>query len=438
MSDMFSSLKLPNGRELPNRICKAAMEENMCEAGQLPGPRLFNLYKKWAEGGAGLILSGNVMVAPDAFTGPGGVLLTKETLKDDHAVACFKEWARAGTSGQGQFWLQISHPGRQVFSAQGTELVSASATKVKMSGAENLFTTARALEEPEIDAIITRFADTAAAAQELGFDGVEIHAAHGYLISQFLSPLTNLRTDKWGGSLENRARILLEIIDAIRSRVTPSFGVAVKLNSADFQKGGFEKADAAQVVKWLNNRDIDFTEISGGSYESPAMMGAGSASEKRAEKHPDKHAGKQPDNRTDSTKARELYFLAFAEDIAEAANMPIMVTGGVTQKSTVEGALAGGKVELIGIARAMAYAPDLPKRWQDGTLQQVTWRRAAFKKRVLVAIGNMALTKNNLHRIGAGKAPDPSASPLWVLIKDRLRLWRLTKRYKKWLAEQIG
>lgn len=397
------------------------MEENMCEPGQLPGTDLCNLYKTWAKGGAGLILSGNVMVAPDAFTGPGGVLLTKKTLDDHHAVTCFKNWAQAGTSGVGQFWLQISHPGRQVFSAQGTELVSASATKVKMSGAENLFTTARALEDNEIDALVTRFADTAEAAQTLGFDGVQVHAAHGYLVSQFLSPLTNLRTDQWGGSLENRARFLLAIIDAIRARVKPSFGVGVKLNSADFQKGGFDKDDAAQVVRWLNKRSVDFTEISGGSYESPAMMGAGAE-----------------DNRAQSTKARELYFLSFAEEIAQAADMPVMVTGGVTKKSTVEAALAGGKLDLIGIARAMAYAPDLPNRWKDGSLEQVTWRRASFKKRMLVAIGNMALTKNNLHRIGANKAPDANASPLWVLIKDRLRLRRLTKRYKTWLAEQSG
>lgn len=419
MSDMFSPLKLPNGTHLPNRLCKAAMEENMCDPGQLPGPRLFKLYEQWAKGGVGLILSGNVMVAPDAFTGPGGVLLTKDTLRDEQAVARFKAWAKSGTLGAGQFWLQISHPGRQVFAAQGTQLVSASATKVKMSGAESLFTPARALESHEIKAIITRFADTAQAAQTLGFDGVQVHAAHGYLVSQFLSPLTNLRTDEWGGSLGNRSRFLLDIIDAIRARVGPSFGVGVKLNSADFQKGGFDKADAAQVVTWLNSRNVDFTELSGGSYESPAMMGGGTQKKQ-----------------ANSTAARELYFLSFAEEIASAADMPIMVTGGVTQKSTVEAALGGGKVDLIGIARAMAYAPDLPNRWKSGEQKQITWRKAAFKKRVFTALGNMALTKNNLHRLGAGKKPSLNASPLLVLIKDRLRLKRLTKRYKNWLAAQ--
>jgi len=310
MSDMFSPLTLPNGSQLPNRLCKAAMEENMCDAGQLPGPRLFELYKTWAEGGVGLILSGNVMVAPDAFTGPGGVLLTKDTLKDEQAVARFKEWSKIGTSGAGQFWLQISHPGRQIFATQGTELVSASATQVTMPGVDNMFTTARALEGHEIDALMTRFADTAEAAQSLGFDGVQVHAAHGYLVSQFLSPLTNLRRDEWGGSLENRARFLLGIIDAVRARVGPSFGVGVKLNSADFQKGGFDKDDAAQVVTWLNSRGVDFTELSGGSYESPAMMGSAASN-----------------SQSDSTAARELYFLSFAEEISNAADMPIMVTG---------------------------------------------------------------------------------------------------------------
>jgi 2,4-dienoyl-CoA reductase-like NADH-dependent reductase (Old Yellow Enzyme family) len=418
MNDMFSPLTLPNGSQFPNRLCKAAMEENMCDAGQIPGPRLFNLYRKWAEGGAGLILSGNVMITPDALTGPGGIVLTKETLGDEHAAARFKQWAKIGTSGAGQFWLQLNHPGRQVFAAQDTALVSASATQVSL-GVDGLFTRARALEGDEIKALVTRFAETAEAAQALGFDGVQIHAAHGYLLSQFLSPLTNLRTDEWGGSLENRARFLLAVIDAVRARVGPSFGLGVKLNSADFQKGGFDKDDAAQVVTWMNGRGVDIAELSGGSYESPAMMGRPAY-----------------DTRSESTKARELYFLDFAQEIAQAANMPIMVTGGVTKKSTAADALEDGKIDLIGIARAMAYAPDLPNLWRAGAREHVTWRAAKFKKNILNSIGNMALTKNSLHLMGADKPPALTASPLIVLIKDRLRIKRLTKRYKTWLAKQ--
>ena len=392
------------------------MEENMCAAGQLPSKGLFELYRQWAAGGVGLILSGNVMVSPDAMTGPGGVVLTKETLANEAACALFRRWAEIGRSGTGQFWMQISHPGRQIYAAQGTEPVSASATKVNLPGLEAMFDTARALEDHEIKAIITRFADTAAAAQTLGFDGVQIHGAHGYLVAQFLSPLTNLREDDWGGSLENRARFLLEIIKAIRARVGSKFGVGVKLNSADFQKGGFDATDAAQVVTWMNDLHVDCTEISGGSYESPAMQGF------------------SKDGRSESTKARELYFLGFAEEISKVAKMPLMVTGGVTQKATAEAALAGESVDIIGIARAMAYVPDLPNKWRAGEALHVTWRQAVFKKSFLVAVGNMALTKNNLYRMAAGKGPSLNASPMLSIIKGRLRTKRLTKRYKKWLA----
>ena len=278
-----------------------------------------------------------------------------------------------------------------------------------------MFVTARALSADDIQEIVTRFADTASAAKELGFDGVQIHGAHGYLVSQFLSPLTNLRDDKWGGSLENRARFLRDILTAVRERAGPDFGVGVKLNSADFQKGGFDQKDAAQVVQWLNKLGVDFVELSGGSYESPAMQGF------------------SKDGRSDSTEARELYFLGFAEDIAKVAEMPIMVTGGVTQRATAVDALSAGSVDMIGIARAMAYVPDLPQQWQKGESLKVTWRQASFKNRVLTALGNMALTKNSLHRMGRGKAPDLSASPLASILKDRLRISRLTKRYKKWL-----
>jgi len=220
MSRLFNPLILPNGQIFKNRLCKAAMEENMAEPGQVPGEALFNLYKAWGEGAPGLILTGNVMVDPKALTGPGGVVLQKATLAAGDNQQRFERW-------------------------------SASATKVSMAGADKMFDTARALTGAEIKAMITRFAETAAAAEACGFDGVEIHAAHGYLVAQFLSPLTNKRGDEWGGPLENRARFLIEIVRAVRSRVSDGFGVGVKLNSADFQKGGFDVEDARGVVEML-------------------------------------------------------------------------------------------------------------------------------------------------------------------------------------------
>lgn len=417
MSQIFTPLTLPNGQTIPNRLCKAAMEENMAEDGQIPGQALFNLYQQWADGGAGLILTGNVMVAPDAMTGPGGVYLGHETLADDAVKTKFETWAKTGKSGGAKLYMQISHPGRQVYATQGTQPVSASTTKVKMEGpAEKMFATARALTGDEIRGIIKRFADTAHAAEVCGFDGVEIHSAHGYLLAQFLSPLTNLRTDEWGGPLENRARLLLEVVREVRKRVEPEFGVSVKLNSADFQRGGFDIGDARQVVDWLNGEAVDFVELSGGSYESAAMMGMAD------------------DGRAQSTKEREMYFLDFAKDIGAAANMPLMVTGGVTKRATAENALAEGDVEIIGIARAMGYNANLPNDWKEGknlqvTLPVVTWKNDLFK-----GLANMAMTKMNLYRMGDGRPPKTSPRPLISTIKQQMKQTAQTKRYKRWLA----
>jgi len=416
MSHIFNPLTLPNGQTIPNRLCKAAMEENMAELGQVPGTALVNLYQQWADGGVGIILTGNVMVSPTAMTGPGGVYLGSETLAQGDNKLRFETWAKAGKSGGAKLYMQISHPGRQIYAAQGTEPVSASATKVTMSGpAEKMFATARALTRDEIRGIIKRFADTAHAAEMCGFDGVQIHAAHGYLLAQFLSPLTNLREDEWGGPLENRAKLLLEVVREVRARVEPGFGVAVKLNSADFQKGGYDIGDAKQVVDWLNAEDVDFVEISGGSYESAAMMGMAD------------------DGRAQSTKDREMYFIDFAKDIAEAAKMPLMVTGGVTRRQTAEDALAGGHVAMIGIARAMGYNPNIPNDWELGQNLHVPLPVVKSKNKLFKGLANMAMTKMNLYRMGDGLPPKAKPSPLMSTIKQQMKNSAQTKRYKTWL-----
>lgn len=416
MTDIFSPLTLTSGHILPNRLCKAAMEENMADQGQLPGQDLAALYGAWARGGAGLILTGNVMVAPDAMTGPGGVYLGKETLSDPITRERFETWSAAGKSGGAALVMQISHPGRQVYAAMGTQAVSASATKLKMSGpAEKMFSAARALSGDEIRAMITRFADTAEAAVSCGFDGVQIHAAHGYLTAQFLSPLSNLREDEWGGSLENRARFLLEIVRAVRARIGDKAIVSVKLNSADFQRGGYDLDDAARVAGWLSDEGIDLLEISGGSYESPAMMGMAA------------------DGRAQSTTEREMYFLGFAEQIGAAASVPIMVTGGVTKKATAAHALATGHVDVIGIARAMAYNPSLPNDWRAGENIVTPLPVLKAKNPVFKSLALMAMTKANLYRLGAGKRAKVRQSPILSILRQQMRTGAQTKRYRHWL-----
>ena len=418
-SPLFDPLTLPNGSTLKNRLCKAAMEENLAvQPGQYPGDKLFRLYCQWAHGGVGLILSGNVMVDPSALTGPGGVVLQKGT-----DLTPFRKWAEIGKSGGAQFWLQISHPGRQLYKSMGETAVSPSDVSLDLGKFSSMFAPVRALEPDEIREKITRFADTAEAAEEAGFDGVEIHGAHGYLVSQFLSPLTNKREDEWGGSLENRARFLLEIVDAVRARVKPGFGVGVKLNSADFQRGGFAFEDARQVVQWLNGRGLDMVELSGGSYESPAMQGTAE----------DASGGTKS-----STLAREAYFVDFARDIAKVAEMPIMVTGGITRREVAEAALAqdeqGFGVKLLGIGRGMAADPALPNDWSEGRNADVTLPVAGLKNPSLNGLATMALTKQQIERMAKGKTPGDGGSAIAALLADQWRAARRAKKYRKWRA----
>jgi len=395
----------------------------MAEGGQVPGAALINLYSAWSnaaaanDAGPGIVLSGNVMVDPTAMTGPGGVVLEADTLDDPKTRAQFETWAKTGQAGGSKFVMQISHPGRQVFANMGTQPVSASATKVNLDGlASKMFTDARALTEDEIRGLIRRFAETALAAQGAGFDGVQVHAAHGYLVAQFLSPLTNLREDAWGGPLENRARFLLEIIRAIRDRVNDNFIVGVKLNSADFQKGGFDIADSEQVVDWLNAEAVDFVEISGGSYESSAMM------------------GNSEDGRVESsTEKRELFFFDFAKRISETANMPLMVTGGVTRRETAENALNDAGVDMVGIGRAFAYNPQLIADWREDKSLQVTISRAGWKDKAMGSLAGMAMTKQQLYRLGDGLPIKPKQNALFALIGQQMKTAKMTKRYKAWL-----
>jgi 2,4-dienoyl-CoA reductase-like NADH-dependent reductase (Old Yellow Enzyme family) len=403
-SSIFSSFILPNGQVLKNRLVKAAMEENLATFEHLPGDELKCLYKAWAEGGVGLILTGNVMVDHLAMTGPGGVVLEQNT-----DLTPFIEWAKLSKINNTKIWMQINHPGRQVFKKMGGKVLSPSDVALQMGKHSSMFSAPKPMHEDEIQDVIQRFTTTAQRAEEAGFDGVEIHAAHGYLLAQFLSPLTNKRNDKWGGSLENRARLLIDIVKSVKAVCGEGFAIAVKLNSADFQRGGFNIEDAEQVVKMLNKLNIDLVELSGGSYEAPAMQ------------------GRTADNRT---LAREAYFLEFASKIAENVSLPIMTTGGVRRYDVAKQVVDSG-VQLVGMASALALTPDLPHQWQHDTTVLGHIPVVKWKDKTLSGLATMAMVKQQLRRIGAGKSPKLSASPVWALITDQVRGAKLTKRYKK-------
>ena len=403
----FQPLLLPNGTQIPNRIAKAAMEENLAALDQGPSAALLRLYQAWAEGGAGLLLTGNVMIDRRAMTGPGGVVL-----ENDRLLQRFRDWARIGRAQGAQFWMQLNHPGRQMQANLGQPTVAPSAMALELGSFSKMFPLPRPLSDEEIGELIQRFARSAALAEQAGFTGVQIHAAHGYLLSQFLSPLSNQRTDSWGGPLENRARLLLEVVKAVRAQVAPSFCVTVKLNSADFQRGGFDASDAKRVVELLNELDVDLVELSGGSYEAPAMQG---------------------DARDGRTLAREAYFLEFAREIAQVARMPVMVTGGIRRLPVVQQVLDSG-LAMAGIATALAIEPALPRQWQAGQNSTAELPPIRWKRKALASLAYMAAVKYQLRRLSQGRRPNPGVSPLRALLAEQLKTARRARQYRRLMA----
>jgi 2,4-dienoyl-CoA reductase-like NADH-dependent reductase (Old Yellow Enzyme family) len=405
-ADLFSALTLRSGLVLRNRIAKAAMEEGLAGEGQLPDERLVALYRRWGAGGAGLLITGNVMVHARALTGPGGVVL------DTNApLEPFQRWAEAGKAGGGAMWMQISHPGRQVRAEMPGVAWGPSDVAIELGRHSRRFARPTAMTAEQIEETVERFAVAAARAEMAGFDGVEIHGAHGYLLSQFLSPLVNRRTDRWGGSLENRARMLLDVVRAARAAVSASFAVAVKLNSADFQRGGFDADDAQKVIAMLAPLGVDLVELSGGSYESPAM------------------AGRPADERT---AAREAYFLELAADLAKTSPLPLMLTGGITRRRTAEQVLASG-IDLIGMGTAVAVTPDLPDRWLRGEQPAGRLRAVTWSDKTVASAASMALVRHQLRRIARGADPVLRTHPAHALVCDQMVARRSLRRYRSWL-----
>jgi 2,4-dienoyl-CoA reductase (NADPH2) len=403
----FQPLTLPNGSQLPNRLAKAAMEENLADADHAPSQALIRLYRTWAEGEVGLIITGNVMVDPRAMTGPGGVVLS-----NDQHTERFKAWAQAARSHGGQVWMQLNHPGRQMPKALGQDTVAPSSVPMQLGSFSKQFNPAREMTAADIAEVQARFVRSAVLAERMGFNGVQIHAAHGYLLSQFLSPLTNRRTDAWGGSLINRARLLLDVVHEVREAVGPGFAVSVKLNSADFQRGGFSQEDATQVVQWLNPLGVDLIELSGGSYEAPAMHGQA---------------------RDGRTLAREAYFLEFAQEIAQAATVPLMVTGGVRRLPVAEQVLASG-IAVVGMATALALNPRLPREWHQGLPSAPMLRAIPWKNKVLASVAYMDMVKHQLSRLSQGRASDPNVAPALALVRQQLGTQVKNWRYRRWAS----
>ena len=277
-------LTLPNGIVLKNRIGKAPLTEGLADPMNRATGRHVRLYGRWAEGGAAVVVTGNVQIDRRYLERPGNVVID-----GNGGLDALRAYAQAGTANGTQLWMQINHPGRQTPRRVCEQPVAPSAVPLALP--ESAFAHPRAMTPEEVADVPRRFAEVATIARQAGFTGVQVHAAHGYLLSQFLTPLVNRRDDRWGGDIAARASLLLEVVRAVRAATAPGFCISVKLNSSDFQQGGFSTEDCLQVVRWLGEASVDLIEISGGNYEKPAMMGSGAK---------------------ESTVRREAYFLDYA------------------------------------------------------------------------------------------------------------------------------
>jgi 2,4-dienoyl-CoA reductase-like NADH-dependent reductase (Old Yellow Enzyme family) len=358
------------------------MSEILGSPEHAPGMELETLYGRWAEGGIGLSISGNVMVDRTALGEPGNVVLDSAD-----RLEAFRRWAKAGRQNDTRFWMQLNHPGKQSpkFLTPQTVAPSAIGFGPRLAKA---FSVPRALEEHEIEGIIQAFAQSASLAKQAGFDGVQIHGAHGYLVSQFLSPRHNQRTDRWGGSLENRSRFALEILKSIREQVGPEFPIGIKMNSSDFQKGGFDEEDSVSFMQELVRSGIDLIEVSGGTYEAPAMTG-------------------QNSKVRESTKLREGYFLSFVENIRDKVSAPLAVTGGFRSSAGIPAALDSG-IDMVGLARPLAVDPDFPNSLLNGD-HRIDLRRLSTGLKSFDQMISLDITwyENQIARIARGKQPDP-------------------------------
>lgn len=401
MNVLQEEMILPNGVLLSNRIAKSAMSENLSNKHHEPTPVLINAYKVWSKSGAGLLITGNIMIDSNAIGEPRNVVV--ENRKN---IETLKEWAESVKGTNTQLWAQINHPGRQAMEQINSSLKAPSAVPLKTGGRKNATKKVpQVLNESEIQEIIEAFAHTAIILKEAGFSGVQIHGAHGYLVSQFLSPYTNSREDKWGGTLENRSRFVVEVYRKIRERVGSDFSIGIKLNSTDFQKGGFSEEESMEVVKILSKEGIDLIEISGGTYEAPAMMG----------------------KRKESTIKREAYFIDYIEKVRKITTTPLMLTGGFRTVSVMRDAVASNQLDIIGIARPFAVFPNIGNEiCNESRVNFITNIKKTGVKAIDSAM-NIIWFEAQIKRIGQGKKPNPNLSGwsvflnyAWLILEQKL------------------
>jgi 2,4-dienoyl-CoA reductase-like NADH-dependent reductase (Old Yellow Enzyme family) len=397
-------IQLPCGLTLPNRLVKASMTEHMAAPDGRPTERHVQLFRRFAEGGSGLLLTGNVVIDGHHLEAFGNV-----TFETSQELEPYRRWARAG--GATPIVMQLNHPGRQAMRSVTQEPVAPSAVGLPN---KKYFATPRAMDESEILATVERFATAARTAERAGFAGVEVHAAHGYLLSQFLAPNVNRRTDQWGGALANRARLLMRVVERIRESVSRDFAVGVKLNAGDFVGGGLEAADATEVMGELCRRDVDFIEVSGGTFERPVSFGHGLS---------------------ESTRKREGYFIEMAQRAREVTTVPLIVTGGWRSAAAMNEAIRSGACDLIGLARPLAAEPALPRRLMADPQARAQEPVLKRPRGPIASLAELLWYREQLERIAAGKQPRTGGSTLSALLRGllytKVQAWQRNRHLRR-------
>lgn len=331
-------------RDAPNRFLKGAMTErisswdpNNLEARGVPSKNLHNVYKRWGEGGIGNILTGNIMFEYDHLEAMGNPIIPVDAPFEGERFESFKEMATQGKANGSLMIGQVSHPGRQVEERIQKNPISASDVHLDKEVMGLKFAKPRAATDADIARFIEGWAHAAEYLEKAGYHGIQLHGAHGYLLAQFLSETTNRRTDKYGGSLENRARLIVEIAQEVRRRTSPNFVLGIKMNSVEFQEKGFQPDEAKRLAAILEQNSFDFIELSGGTYERLAF---GS------------------EHMRESSKKREAFFLDFADTIVPAlSKTKVYVTGGFKTVGAMVHAL--NTVDGVGLARPVCQEPRL-------------------------------------------------------------------------------
>jgi len=403
MPTLSEPLTLKSGTVLRNRISKAAMNEAMATADGRITREHIALYDAWSGSGAGLLITGNMMVDGKHMNEP----LVVDALHDQNFTA-LRQWAETGKATDTHIWPQISHPGKQSPKMVNDAPVSSSAVPIP----NDMFAPPRELEEHEIEDIIERFGASAERCEKAGFSGIQLHGAHGYLIGQFLSPHHNRRTDKWGGSFDNRIRFVREIYESVRAKTGDGFNVSIKINSSDFQKGGFGEEESLQTAEVLDQLGFDLIEISGGSWENPI-------------------------NRTgavkESTRKREAYFLEYSEKVKAKISTPVMVTGGFRSAEGMAEAISSGAADLVGVARPFAVDVEFAKH----ALADPSYRstvvpiKSGIKKLDAMAIMEISWYTLQLHRIARGQPPQQKARGALSAAEVLYKFWKNGRAVKR-------